>query len=78
MNERAQILPPLLHNALLHAQARCTTKGERKRFNNARGDGQLFSFDLLDEEGSDIRVTGFGDVVSRQRGRTWLRKWMRK
>ncbi|KAF5831325.1 hypothetical protein DUNSADRAFT_13299 [Dunaliella salina] len=58
-------MAPMQSGVGMMPQARCTTKGERKRFHNARGDGQLFSFDLLDQQGSDIRVTGFGDVVDK-------------
>ncbi len=40
-------------------------KGDVRRWNNARGEGKLFSFDLLDAEGGEIRVTGFKDAVDK-------------
>lgn len=46
-------------------KARCTVKSDVRRWNNARGEGKLFSFDLLDGEGGEIRVTGFKDAVDR-------------
>lgn len=36
-----------------------TAKTEIKRYSNPRGEGKLFSFDLLDSEGGEIRVTCF-------------------
>ncbi|XP_022738094.1 replication protein A 70 kDa DNA-binding subunit A-like [Durio zibethinus] len=44
-------------------KARVTAKGELRRYNNARGDGKVFSFDLLDSDGGEIRVTCFNAVV---------------
>ncbi|XP_019417150.1 PREDICTED: replication protein A 70 kDa DNA-binding subunit A [Lupinus angustifolius] len=46
-------------------RARVTAKGELRRYNNARGDGKVFSFDLLDFDGGEIRVTCFNAVVDR-------------
>uniref|UniRef100_A0A2P2IVV6 Replication protein A subunit n=2 Tax=Rhizophora mucronata TaxID=61149 RepID=A0A2P2IVV6_RHIMU len=46
-------------------KARVTAKGDIRRYNNARGDGKVFSFDLLDSDGSEIRVTCFNAVVDR-------------
>lgn len=46
-------------------KARVTAKGDIRRFNNARGDGKVFSFDLLDSDGGEIRVTCFNAVVDR-------------
>eukprot|EP00850_Spirogloea_muscicola_P011414 SM000071S21038 [mRNA] locus=s71:22470:25733:+ [translate_table: standard] len=40
-------------------KARVTQKSGLKRYHNAKGDGRLFSFDLLDAEGGEIRVTCF-------------------
>lgn len=37
---------------------RCTFKSEIRKFQNARGDGQVISFELTDSSGS-IRITGF-------------------
>lgn len=46
-------------------KARITAKGDLRRYNNARGDGKVFSFDLLDSDGGEIRVTCFNAVVDR-------------
>ncbi|KAJ4957628.1 hypothetical protein NE237_024739 [Protea cynaroides] len=46
-------------------KARVTAKGDVRRYNNARGDGKVFSFDLLDSDGGEIRVTCFNAVVDR-------------
>lgn len=46
-------------------KARVTAKGDLCRYNNARGDGKVFSFDLLDSDGGEIRVTCFNAVVDR-------------
>ncbi|KAA8523299.1 hypothetical protein F0562_009722 [Nyssa sinensis] len=40
-------------------KARVTAKGDLRRYNNARGDGKVFSFDLLDSDGGEIRATCF-------------------
>ncbi|KAL9270628.1 Replication protein A 70 kDa DNA-binding subunit C-like protein [Drosera capensis] len=44
-------------------KARVTTKSELRHYNNARGDGKVFSFDLLDADGGEIRVTCFNSVA---------------
>ncbi|KAL1225986.1 Replication protein A 70 kDa DNA-binding subunit C [Cardamine amara subsp. amara] len=44
-------------------KVRVTSKGELRRFSNTRGEGKVFSFDLLDADGGEIRVTCFNDVV---------------
>ncbi|KAL7205723.1 hypothetical protein ACSBR2_018615 [Camellia fascicularis] len=46
-------------------KARVTAKREICRYNNARGDGKVFSFDLLDSDGGEIRATCFNVVVDR-------------
>ncbi|EOA30084.1 hypothetical protein CARUB_v10013190mg [Capsella rubella] len=46
-------------------KARITAKGDIRRYNNAKGDGKVFSFDLLDSDGGEIRVTCFNAVVDR-------------
>ncbi|XP_068659391.1 replication protein A 70 kDa DNA-binding subunit A [Aristolochia californica] len=46
-------------------KARVTAKAELRRYNNAKGDGKVFSFDLLDSDGGEIRVTCFNSVVDR-------------
>ncbi|KAJ7560063.1 hypothetical protein O6H91_04G112300 [Diphasiastrum complanatum] len=44
-------------------KARVTAKGELRRFHNARGDGKVFHFDLLDADGGEIRATCFNNVA---------------
>ncbi|KAG8375200.1 hypothetical protein BUALT_Bualt10G0075700 [Buddleja alternifolia] len=44
-------------------KARVTVKGELRHYNNPRGDGKVFSFDLLDSDGGEIRVTCFNAVA---------------
>ncbi|KAL6533661.1 hypothetical protein OROHE_013494 [Orobanche hederae] len=44
-------------------KARVTAKGELRQYNNSRGDGKVFSFDLLDSEGGEIRATCFNAVA---------------
>ncbi|KAJ0252673.1 Replication protein A 70 kDa DNA-binding subunit C [Hirschfeldia incana] len=46
-------------------KVRVTSKGELKRYSKTHGDGKLFSFDLLDAEGGEIRVTCFNEVVDK-------------
>ncbi|XP_059634770.1 replication protein A 70 kDa DNA-binding subunit A [Cornus florida] len=46
-------------------KARVTAKGDIRRYNNARGDGKVFSFDILDSDGGEIRATCFNAVVDR-------------
>lgn len=46
-------------------KARVTAKGDLRRYNNAKGDGKVFSFDLLDSDGGEIRVTCFNALVDR-------------
>ncbi|XP_042506103.1 replication protein A 70 kDa DNA-binding subunit E-like [Macadamia integrifolia] len=44
-------------------KARVTAKGDLRHYNNPRGDGKVFSFDLLDSDGGEIRVTCFNAVA---------------
>ncbi|KAG6577754.1 Replication protein A 70 kDa DNA-binding subunit C, partial [Cucurbita argyrosperma subsp. sororia] len=44
-------------------KARVTSKGELRHYNNPRGDGKVFSFDLLDACGGEIRATCFNTVA---------------
>ncbi|KAF6157108.1 hypothetical protein GIB67_041569 [Kingdonia uniflora] len=46
-------------------KARITAKGDIRRYNNAKGDGKVFSFDLLDSDGGEIRATCFNAVLDR-------------
>jgi hypothetical protein len=52
-------------------KARCTHKGDVRTYNNARGGGRMFSFDLLDKEGGEVRGLvgggGRGGVLGRRR-----------
>jgi len=45
-------------------RARVTNKSDIRHWSNQRGDGKLFSMDLVDHSG-EIRATGFNDVVDR-------------
>lgn len=45
-------------------RGRCTFKSELRKFQNARGEGQVVSFELSDESGS-IRITGFTQNAQR-------------
>ncbi|PWA85357.1 Nucleic acid-binding, OB-fold [Artemisia annua] len=44
-------------------KARVTAKAELRHYTNAKGDGKVFSFDLLDATGGEVRVTCFNDVA---------------
>ncbi|XP_057448754.1 replication protein A 70 kDa DNA-binding subunit C isoform X2 [Lotus japonicus] len=44
-------------------KARVTAKGELRAYHNARGEGKVFSFDLLDSDGGEIRATCFNAVA---------------
>ncbi|XP_024018543.1 replication protein A 70 kDa DNA-binding subunit A [Morus notabilis] len=44
-------------------KARVTAKGDLRHYNNPRGEGKVFSFDLLDSEGGEIRATCFNAVA---------------
>ncbi|GFP81509.1 replication protein a 70 kDa DNA-binding subunit c [Phtheirospermum japonicum] len=44
-------------------KARVTAKSELRHYSNPRGDGKVFSFDLLDSDGGEIRVTCFNAVA---------------
>ncbi|GAX74874.1 hypothetical protein CEUSTIGMA_g2320.t1 [Chlamydomonas eustigma] len=46
-------------------KAKCTSKAEMKRWSNQKSEGKLFSFDLLDAQGGEIRVTAFNDQVDK-------------
>ncbi|MED6147417.1 hypothetical protein PIB30_043809 [Stylosanthes scabra] len=44
-------------------KARVTAKGDLRHYSNARGDGKVFSFDLLDADGGEIKATCFNAVA---------------
>lgn len=44
-------------------KSRVTTKSELRRYNSPRGEGKVFSFDLLDSDKGEIRVTCFNAVA---------------
>ncbi|KAK9052769.1 hypothetical protein SSX86_029399 [Deinandra increscens subsp. villosa] len=44
-------------------KARVTAKAELRHYNNAKGPGKVFSFDLLDSDGGEIRTTCFNAVA---------------
>ncbi|XP_010449392.1 PREDICTED: replication protein A 70 kDa DNA-binding subunit E-like isoform X1 [Camelina sativa] len=44
-------------------KARVTNKAELREYSNPRGQGKVFSFDLLDADGGEIRVTCFNAVA---------------
>ncbi len=46
-------------------KARITSKTEMKRWSNAKGDGTLFSIDLLDSQGGEIRATFFKEACDK-------------
>mmetsp|Transcript_5388 Transcript_5388/g.8464 ORF Transcript_5388/g.8464 Transcript_5388/m.8464 type:complete len:593 (+) Transcript_5388:36-1814(+) len=46
-------------------KARVTAKGDIRTWSNARGEGRLFSIDLLDKQGGQIRATMFGEACDK-------------
>lgn len=46
-------------------KARVTRKAEIKRWSNAKGEGTLFSIDLLDSQGTEIRATFFKEACDK-------------
>lgn len=46
-------------------KARVTSKGDKRTWSNAKGEGSLFSIDLLDAQGGQIRATMFKDAVDK-------------
>lgn len=46
-------------------KARVVTKGEIKTWSNAKGEGSLFSVELLDSSGMDIKATMFKEAVEK-------------
>lgn len=46
-------------------KGRVTTMSEMKTYNNARGPGKVFSADILDCDGDEVRVSFFGDAADK-------------
>lgn len=46
-------------------KARVTVKGQKRSFNSDRGPGQVFSVDLLDKDGGEIRASMFNKAVDK-------------
>jgi len=46
-------------------KARVTKKGDVRTWSNARGEGKLFSADLIDKDGTEIRCTFFKEAVDK-------------
>ena len=44
-------------------KARVTKRGQKKTWSNSRGEGSLFSVDLLDADGTEIRATFWKEAV---------------
>ncbi len=44
-------------------RARVATKSQKRSFSNAKGSGSLFSIDVLDAQGGEIRCTFFGEAA---------------
>ena len=68
-NEAAARIMPISalspYTARWTIKGRCSSKGELRRYSNSRGEGKVFSFDLCDNAGGEVRVTGFNDVRAR-------------
>lgn len=50
------------HFSKIGVKVRVTNKGQVKTWSNSRGEGKLFSMDLLDDSG-EIRMTAFNQQV---------------
>ena len=46
-------------------KGRVTAKGDIRRYHNAKGEGKVFNFDLLDSDGGEIRVACFNTQLDR-------------
>ena len=46
-------------------KARVTSKSDIKRWHNAKGEGTVFNFEVLDEGGGEIRMTAFKDACEK-------------
>ena len=54
-----------------------SVKGTIRRYSNARGEGKVFSFDLVDAAGGEIKVTAFTDACDKfhdiiQKGKVYM------
>ena len=47
-------------------KARISSKAPIKTWSNARGEGKLFSAELVDSSGDDIRCTFWGELALRE------------
>ncbi|CAM0943763.1 unnamed protein product [Alopecurus aequalis] len=64
----ARIIPISSLNPYLGRWAikgRVTAKGDIRRYHNAKGEGKVFNFDLLDSDGGEIRVACFNALLDR-------------
>ncbi|KAG5049805.1 hypothetical protein JHK85_010908 [Glycine max] len=65
-NEAAPRIIPIAtlnpYQSMWTIKARVTFKAELRHYTNARGDRKVFSFDLLDSDGGEIRATCFNVV----------------
>lgn len=55
-------------------KARVSIKGEKRTFTNARGEGSLFSVDLIDESGGETRATFFNKAAEHWFDKLWAGK----
>lgn len=46
-------------------KGRVTAKGDIRRYHNAKGEGKVFNFDLLDSDGGEVRVACFNTLLDR-------------
>ena len=54
-----------------------SVKGTVRTYHNARGEGKVFSFDLVDSAGGEIKVTAFTDACDKfyeliQKGKVYM------
>ncbi|CAN1136820.1 Replication protein A 70 kDa DNA-binding subunit E [Linum perenne] len=54
-----------LHKGSWTIRARVTAKSEMRHYTNSRGNGKVFSFDLLDSDDGEIRATCFNTVADK-------------
>ena len=64
----ARIVPIKSLNPYLNRwtiQARVTNKGDLRRWQNSKGEGTVFNFDVVDAEGGEIRLCAFKDACEK-------------